>query len=91
MFWGIESTINILIFIPGESALELPTIIHFAAKYGLYNLCTTLLETSGSLAAYQVDNKDHCDPADIAESNGHTDLADYLRTLVVSKARIKPT
>lgn len=67
-----------------RSEHELPTLLHFAAKNGLNDLCSLLLDTPGSLAAFQVENCHGYDPAELADKHGHTDLAEYLRTFVVS-------
>lgn len=71
-----------------RSQYELPTLLHFAAKNGLSELCSVLLDTPGSLAAFQVENRDGCDPADLAEKHGHSELCDYLRAFVDVEATV---
>ncbi|XP_052071316.1 B-cell scaffold protein with ankyrin repeats-like isoform X2 [Mytilus californianus] len=63
-----------------ESDQEIPTLLHFAAKHGLEDLTCNILDTPGSSAAFQIENKDGHDPADLAELNGHVDLAEHMRT-----------
>lgn len=67
-----------------ESDQEIPTLLHFAAKHGLEDLTCNILDTPGSSAAFQIENKDGHDPADLAELNGHVDLAEHMRTHFVS-------
>ncbi|XP_060082260.1 phosphoinositide 3-kinase adapter protein 1-like [Ylistrum balloti] len=73
---------------PNRSKHELPTLLHFAAKNGLSELCSLLLDTPGSLAAFQLENIDGYDPADLADKHGHTELCDYLRTFVDVEATV---
>ncbi|OWF52951.1 phosphoinositide 3-kinase adapter protein 1-like [Mizuhopecten yessoensis] len=68
--------------LPQRSKHEIPTLLHFAAKNGLSELCSLLLDTPGSLAAFQQENRDGYDPADLADKHGHTELCDYLRAFV---------
>lgn len=49
---------------------ELPTLLHFAAKYGLKKLTTILLQCPGALQAYSVMNKHGDYPNTLAEKNG---------------------
>jgi hypothetical protein len=42
------------------------------------------MDTPGSSAAFQIENKDGHDPADLAELNNHVDLAEHMRTHFVS-------
>lgn len=62
-----------------ESDQDVPTLLHFAAKHGLEDLTCTIMDTPGSSAAYQIENKDGHDPSDLAELNYHTDLAEHMR------------
>ncbi|XP_033756377.1 phosphoinositide 3-kinase adapter protein 1-like [Pecten maximus] len=71
-----------------RSPHELPTLLHFAAKNGLSELCSLLLDTPGSLAAFQVENQHGLDPADLADKHGHSELCDYLRTFVDVEATV---
>ena len=67
-----------------ESEQEVPTLLHFAAKHGLEDLSRTIMDTPGSSAAFQIENKDGHDPADLAELNNHEDLAEHMRSHFVS-------
>ncbi|XP_045392596.1 B-cell scaffold protein with ankyrin repeats isoform X1 [Lemur catta] len=53
---------------------ELPTLLHCAAKFGLKNLATHLLQCSGATWASKIKNMEGSDPADIAERHGHEEL-----------------
>ncbi|XP_023697806.1 phosphoinositide 3-kinase adapter protein 1 [Paramormyrops kingsleyae] len=57
---------------------ELPTLLHFAAKYGLKNLMTLLLQCPGALQAYSVGNRRGDYPNNIAEKNGFLDLRQFM-------------
>ncbi|XP_064610355.1 phosphoinositide 3-kinase adapter protein 1-like isoform X2 [Liolophura sinensis] len=66
-----------------------PTVLHFAAYNGLRELCCRLLEIPGALLAYQTENCDGHDPAELADEAGHTELADYLRNYVETQVTVK--
>nr|XP_015203120.1 PREDICTED: phosphoinositide 3-kinase adapter protein 1 isoform X1 [Lepisosteus oculatus] len=72
---------------------ELPTLLHFAAKYGLKKLTTVLLQCPGALQAYSVVNKYGDYPNNIAEKNGFRDLRqfmdEYVETADMLKTHIK--
>ncbi|KAF3708470.1 Phosphoinositide 3-kinase adapter protein 1 [Channa argus] len=57
---------------------ELPTLLHFAAKYGLKKLTTILLQCPGALQAYSVMNKNGDYPNTLAEKNGFSDLRQFI-------------
>ncbi|KAM7409131.1 hypothetical protein PAMA_002708 [Pampus argenteus] len=57
---------------------ELPTLLHFAAKYGLKKLTTILLQCPGALQAYSVMNKHGDYPNTLAEKSGFSDLRQYI-------------
>ncbi|CAN9500084.1 unnamed protein product [Ophioblennius macclurei] len=61
---------------------ELPTLLHFAAKYGLKKLTTTLLRCPGALQAYSVMNKHGDYPNTLAEKSGFTDLRQFMDEVV---------
>lgn len=71
-----------LIF-PGKE--EYPTLLHFAAKYGLEKLCWQLIESPGGEYACQMHNCEQHNPADIAHHAGHTKLANALQGYLVRK------
>ncbi|XP_043912509.1 phosphoinositide 3-kinase adapter protein 1 [Protopterus annectens] len=72
---------------------ELPTLLHFAAKYGLKNLTALLLTCPGALQAYSISNKHGDYPNTIAEKNGFKDLRqfidEYVETADMLKSHIK--
>ncbi|XP_037661329.1 phosphoinositide 3-kinase adapter protein 1 isoform X2 [Choloepus didactylus] len=72
---------------------ELPTLLHFAAKYGLKNLTALLLTCPGALQAYSVANKHGHYPNTIAERHGFRDLRqfidEYVETVDMLKSHIK--
>ncbi|KAG8435185.1 hypothetical protein GDO86_013213, partial [Hymenochirus boettgeri] len=72
---------------------ELPTLLHFSAKYGLKNLTALLLTCPGALQAYSVSNKKGDFPNNIAEKYGFKDLRqfidEYVETADMLKTHIK--
>ncbi|XP_061490620.1 phosphoinositide 3-kinase adapter protein 1 isoform X2 [Rhineura floridana] len=72
---------------------ELPTLLHFSAKYGLKNLTALLLTCPGALQAYSVANKHGYYPNNIAENEGFKDLRqfidEYVETADMLKSHIK--
>uniref|UniRef100_A0A3B3V7R8 Phosphoinositide-3-kinase adaptor protein 1 n=1 Tax=Poecilia latipinna TaxID=48699 RepID=A0A3B3V7R8_9TELE len=57
---------------------ELPTLLHFAAKYGLKKLMSSLLRCPGALQAYSVMNKHGDYPNTLAEKSGFQDLRRFM-------------
>ncbi|XP_029961830.1 phosphoinositide 3-kinase adapter protein 1 isoform X2 [Salarias fasciatus] len=68
---------------------ELPTLLHFAAKYGLKKLTTTLLRCPGALQAYSVMNKHGDYPNTLAEKSGFTDLRQFMDEFVETADMLK--
>ncbi|XP_029496813.1 phosphoinositide 3-kinase adapter protein 1 isoform X1 [Oncorhynchus nerka] len=72
---------------------ELPTLLHFAAKYGLKKLTTVLLQCPGALQAYSVMNKNGDYPNTLAGRSGFSDLRqfmdDFVETADMLKSHIK--
>ncbi|XP_014487646.1 PREDICTED: phosphoinositide 3-kinase adapter protein 1 isoform X3 [Dinoponera quadriceps] len=58
---------------------ESPTLLHFAARFGLEKLAWQLLECPGGELACDLRNVSELTPADLAEQGGHTRLAHQLR------------
>lgn len=58
---------------------EYPTMLHFAAKFGLEKLLWHLLESPGGEQACQLRNSSQMTPADVAESSNHHKLAQALK------------
>nr|XP_057905084.1 phosphoinositide 3-kinase adapter protein 1 isoform X1 [Doryrhamphus excisus]XP_057905094.1 phosphoinositide 3-kinase adapter protein 1 isoform X1 [Doryrhamphus excisus]XP_057905104.1 phosphoinositide 3-kinase adapter protein 1 isoform X1 [Doryrhamphus excisus]XP_057905115.1 phosphoinositide 3-kinase adapter protein 1 isoform X1 [Doryrhamphus excisus] len=61
---------------------ELPTLLHFAAKYGLKKLTSFLLHIPGALQAYSVMNKNGDYPNTLAEKSGFSELRQFIDELV---------
>lgn len=64
---------------------ELPTLLHFAAKYNLKKLTAVLQECPGALQAYSVMNKHGDYPNKLAEKSGFSDLRQLMDKFVVSR------
>ena len=67
---------------------ENPTLLHFAARFGLEKLAWQLLECPGGDVACDMRNTNDMTPADLAEQAGHVRLAHQLRGYMV---RIRKT
>ncbi|XP_059928678.1 phosphoinositide 3-kinase adapter protein 1 isoform X1 [Gadus macrocephalus] len=61
---------------------DLPTLLHFAAKYGLRKLTTTLLHCPGALQAISVMNRHGEYPNKLADRSGFTDLRRFMDEFV---------
>ncbi|CAC5380684.1 PIK3AP1 [Mytilus coruscus] len=57
---------------------EIPTLLHFAASYGLEQLCTTLLTFPGGRHALKIKNNDGKTPYKLAIAGEFTHLADNI-------------
>ncbi|XP_034754539.1 phosphoinositide 3-kinase adapter protein 1 isoform X1 [Etheostoma cragini] len=68
---------------------ELPTLLHFAAKYGLKKLTTVLLQCPGALQAYSVMNKYGDYPNTLAEKSGFSDLRQFMDEFVETADMLK--
>ncbi|KAI8522016.1 toll-like receptor 7 signaling pathway [Branchiostoma belcheri] len=62
---------------------ELPTLMHFVAKYGLKDMCASLLHCPGALNACSIANCDNDFPHNMAEKYGHMDLKKYIEDRIV--------
>ncbi|XP_053679575.1 uncharacterized protein LOC128730547 [Anopheles nili] len=58
---------------------EYPTLLHFAAKWGLERLCMQLIESPGGEIACEMRNIGGRTPSDIAEVAGHYKIASALK------------
>ncbi|NXD15095.1 BCAP protein, partial [Nothocercus nigrocapillus] len=80
-------------FLTDQRDEELPTLLHFSARYGLKNLTALLLTCPGALQAYSVANKYGHYPNTIAEKHGFKDLRqfidEYVETADMLKSHIK--
>ncbi|XP_063360601.1 phosphoinositide 3-kinase adapter protein 1 isoform X1 [Cydia amplana] len=61
-----------------SSGEEYPTLLHWAARFGLERLCWQLLECPGGGAAVALRNVRQRTPADLARDHHHAKLADVL-------------
>ncbi|XP_072347967.1 phosphoinositide 3-kinase adapter protein 1 isoform X2 [Scyliorhinus torazame] len=68
---------------------ELPTLLHFAASYGLKNLTALLLQCPGALQAYSVANRQGDYPNNMAEKNGYADLRQFMDEYVETADMLK--
>ncbi|XP_030059336.1 phosphoinositide 3-kinase adapter protein 1 isoform X2 [Microcaecilia unicolor] len=68
---------------------ELPTLLHFSARYGLKNLTALLLTCPGALQAYSVANKHGDFPNNIAEKYGYRDLRQFIDEYVETADLLK--
>ncbi|KAK3590935.1 hypothetical protein CHS0354_034508 [Potamilus streckersoni] len=57
---------------------ELPTLLHFGAKFGLLNFCQQLIALPGGRQAMKIRNKNNLLPHEIAQQNGFLSLASQL-------------
>ncbi|XP_058055655.1 uncharacterized protein LOC131207063 [Anopheles bellator] len=58
---------------------EYPTLLHFAAKWGLERLCMQLIESPGGEIACEMRNISGRTPSDVAEAAGHFKIASSLK------------
>lgn len=65
-----------------EKDSELPTLIHFAAKYGLKELCSKLTDLPDAPSALTISNRSRKTPQDLASHNGHSELASFLQNYI---------
>jgi len=61
-------------------ALELPTMLHLAAKYGFSELCSRLTDLPSVVQAYRLTDSSGWLPEQIAAHMGHSQLASLLET-----------
>lgn len=76
----ISNSFQQLISIGSE---ENPSLLHFAARFGLEKLAWQLLECPGADIACDMRNVNDFTPADLAEQAGHIKLAHQLRGYMV--------
>ncbi|XP_061084536.1 phosphoinositide 3-kinase adapter protein 1 isoform X2 [Conger conger] len=72
-----------------ERKEELPTILHFAAKFGLKELASLLLQCPGALQAYSVANKYGDYPNNMAEKHGFSDLRQFMDKYLETADKLK--
>ncbi|KAF2894493.1 hypothetical protein ILUMI_11693 [Ignelater luminosus] len=66
------------IYAQREGLEEYPTLLHFAARYGLEKLSVQLLDCPGGDVACDIRNSCDLTPAEMAQAAGHQDLAHIL-------------
>lgn len=76
--------INPVVLASDQRSEEIPTLLHFAARYGLKKLTTVLLQCPGALQAYSVMNKHGDYPNTLAEKSGFFDLRQFMDEYIVS-------
>ena len=62
---------------------EFPTLLHFSACHGLDRLTSVLLECPGSREASNLRNGSDLNPIELAQINGHANLAKQLHAFQV--------
>ena len=62
---------------------EFPTLLHFSACHGLDRLTSVLLECPGSREASNLRNGSDLSPIELAQINGHANLAKQLHAFQV--------
>ncbi|XP_030348711.1 B-cell scaffold protein with ankyrin repeats [Strigops habroptila] len=65
---------------------EFPTLLHCAARFGLKNLATFLLNSPEATKACKIINKCGEDPATVAEKHGHRELRKLIREFSINTA-----
>ncbi|XP_045212124.1 phosphoinositide 3-kinase adapter protein 1-like isoform X2 [Mercenaria mercenaria] len=65
-----------------EGCGELPTLLHFACKYGLNDLAVSVMHTPGSHMAVSMDNEQGLSPLDLARETKNEELVNYLECFV---------
>ncbi|XP_071951947.1 uncharacterized protein [Antedon mediterranea] len=66
--------------VPGKCNKEYPTILHFAAKYGLSDLCVVMMNMPCVSQALNLSNRNGKTPADLADESGFSDLNAVLKS-----------
>lgn len=74
----------ILPFSQISGTLENPTLLHFAARFGLEKMSWQLLECPGADIACDMKNVNGSTPADLAEQAGFSYLAHQLKSFRVT-------
>jgi phosphoinositide 3-kinase adaptor protein 1 len=61
-----------------EQKVDLPTVLHLSAKYGLNELASRLIDLPDARYAYCIPNTKGHYPEDLARGGGHQQLAAVL-------------
>lgn len=62
---------------------DVPSLLHFAARYGFRSVSGLLLQCPGAERALRMTNRHGQTPAEIAKSHGHTELHTMLKETLV--------
>lgn len=84
-----DDTSNGLRLHKDASPEEYPTLMHFAARWGLERLGLLLLECPGAEMACEMKNVSGKTPADIAELHGHIKLGSSFKNFSVSRVELR--
>lgn len=71
-----------------KSESNLPTLLHFAAQYGLKELASVLLKCPGALSCCQLLNIKGQSPATVATQAGHPEVASLIDEWMSSRSAI---
>lgn len=63
---------------------DAPSLLHFAAQYGLKSVSSLLLQCPGAERALHTANRHGLTPAEIAKSHGHAELHILLKETLVT-------
>ena len=75
----LSQSFFLCLFFSGEiSSLSNPTLLHFAARFNLVNLCAAILQCPGSSLALNSLNNQAETPVQLAEKNGNEELAQLM-------------
>ena len=66
-----------------NSDTQFPTLLHYAAAYGMFEFSAALLECPGSSRAYRIRNSDGLNPAELAAQGGFGELENYIIDFMV--------
>uniref|UniRef100_A0A3B4H5I5 DBB domain-containing protein n=1 Tax=Pundamilia nyererei TaxID=303518 RepID=A0A3B4H5I5_9CICH len=63
---------------------EVPSLLHFAARYGFRNVSSLLLQCPGAVRTLRTANRHGQTPVQIAKSHGHTEVHVILKEMLVT-------
>lgn len=63
---------------------EVPSLLHFAARYGFRNVSSLLLQCPGAVRTLRTANRHGQTPVQIAASHGHTEVHVILKEMLVT-------
>lgn len=80
---GLSLAVEKVDLIPKDIG-EFPTLLHFSACHGLDRLTSVLVDCPGARDAIQMRNISDMTPAELAQVNGHFDLANNLHAFHIA-------